>query len=86
MNLCSFSQLNAAVLIKLLIPTQDVKDGYDYEEMRLVLIILWGDLVLFATYNDSKMTHSRTLPLKLTEHPLPTAVIRVTRAQSPLFC
>lgn len=28
-------QLNVAVLMKLLIPTQDVKDGYDYKEMRL---------------------------------------------------
>ena len=31
-----FFQLNVAVLVKLLTPTQDVRDGYDYEEMRLV--------------------------------------------------
>ena len=29
-----FFQLNVAVLVKLLTPTQDVRDGYDYEEMR----------------------------------------------------
>ena len=29
-----FFQLNVAVLVKLLTPTQDVRDGYDYEEMK----------------------------------------------------
>lgn len=31
-----FFQFNGAILLKLLIPTEDVKNNYDYEEMRWV--------------------------------------------------
>lgn len=45
---------NVAVLLKLLIPTQDVKDGYDYEEMRFrvlkdfVFLLCFGLTCTFA--------------------------------------
>ncbi|CAH3188249.1 unnamed protein product, partial [Porites evermanni] len=38
MPVIAIALLNVAVLVKLLIPTQDVRDGYDYEEMRYRVI------------------------------------------------